>query len=52
MTLLGWLYGTPSLVYSVLRLAHLTITVVELVCLPEVANGLTSLASSMEDTCH
>ena len=52
MALLGWPFGTPSLVYHVLRLAHLTITVVGLVCLPEVANGLTSLAGSMGDTCH
>ena len=52
MALLGWPFGTPSLVYSVLRLAHLTITVVGLVCLPEVANGLTSPAGSLGDTCH
>ena len=37
MAFLGWPFGTPSLVYSVLRLAHLTITVVGLVCIPEVA---------------
>ena len=37
MAILGWAFGTPSLVYSVLRLAHLTITVVGLVCIPEEA---------------
>ena len=37
MAILGWPFGTPSLVYRVLRLAHLTITVVGLVCIPEVA---------------
>ena len=42
MAFLGWPFGTPSLVYSVLRSAHLTITVVGQICLPEVANGLTS----------
>ena len=37
MAILGWPFGTPSLVYSVLRSAHLTITMVGLVCIPEVA---------------
>ena len=37
MALLGWPFGTPSLVYSVLRSAHLTITVVGQICIPEVA---------------
>ena len=37
VAILGWPFGTPSLVYRVLRLAHLTITVVGLVCIPEVA---------------
>ena len=37
MAILGWPFGTPSLVYSVLRLAHLTITVVGQICIPEVA---------------
>ena len=43
---LGWPFGTPSLVYSVLRSAHLIITVVGQICIPEVANGLTSPAGS------
>ena len=37
MAILGWPFGTPSLVYSVLRSAHLTITVVGQICIPEVA---------------
>ena len=52
VALLGWPFGTPSLVYSVLRSAHLTITVVGQICLPEVANGLTSPAGSLRDTCR
>ena len=52
MALLGWPFGTPRIVYSVLRSAHLTITVVGQTCIPEVANGLTSPAGSLGDTCH
>ena len=52
MAILGWPFGTPSLVYSVLRSAHLTITVVGEICIPEVANGLTSPAGSLGDTCR
>ena len=37
MAILGWPFGTPSLVYSVVRSAHLTITVVGQICIPEVA---------------
>ena len=50
MALLCWPFGTPSLVYSVLSLAHLSITVAGLDCLPEVANGLTSLTGSLGGT--
>ena len=46
----GLAYGTPSLVYCVLRSAHLSITVVGQICIPEVANGLTLLAGSLGDT--
>ena len=52
MAILGWPFGTPSLVYRVLRSARLTITVVGQICIPEVANGLTSPAGSLGDTCR
>ena len=52
MALLGWPFGTPKLIYNMLRLAHLSITMVGLVCLPEVANELACLAGSLGDTYH
>ena len=52
MALLGWPFGTPSLIYFVPSLAHLSIMVMGLDCLLEVANGLTSPAGSLGDTCR